>query len=153
MDRYVGLGLCILSHESALVRVLGSFSTLNVALMYASGATRPILHLHWSTTAVNKRARSSGRGLAACRAIGAILKHASAVLWRRAGIDLLMLLCRSHIIEGFSGDRPQLLLVIAAQEVVLLITVFLEFVTEVGCFAPPRRLAVSCRSTFQLLLH
>lgn len=65
-----------------------------------------------------------------------------------------MFLRGSNIIVGFSGDRPKLLFVIAAQEIVLLkIAIFLYFISKVGCLALPRRLAVSGRSTFQLLLH
>ena len=148
MDRHVGLGLCNISHELTWVGVLRSLCTLDVAFMCAACATSAIMHLHWSTTVANKWAHSRGRSLAACRAIGATLWYASTILLRWAIIDLLMLLYRSHIIVGLSGDRPELLFVIAAQEIVLLgITIFLYFISEVGCLAPPRRLAVSGRST------
>ena len=96
--------------------------------MRATRATSPILHLHWSPTVADKLANSRGGGLAACRAIGATLRHAPTILLRWTSIDLLMFLRRSHIIEGFSGDCPELLFVIAAQEIVLLdITIFLNF--------------------------
>ena len=148
MDRHVGLGLCNISHELALTGILRSFCTLDVAFMCAACATSPIMHLHWSTTVANKRARSRSRGLAACRAIGSTLRYASTILLRWASIDLLMFLRSSHIIEGLGGDRPELLFVIAAQEIVLLgITIFLYLISEVGCLALPRRLAVSGRSS------
>ena len=127
MDRHIGLALCDVSHELALVGLLGSLCTLDMAFMRTARATRPILHLHWSATVVNKWAHSRGGGVAACRAIGATLGHASTILLRWTSIDLLMFLRSSHIIEGFSGDRSELLFVIAAQEIVLLeITIFLD---------------------------
>ena len=154
MDRHIGLGLCNISHELALAGVLRSLCTLYVAFMCTAWATSPIIHLHWSTTVANKWAHSRGRGLAACRVIGATRRHASTILLRWASIDLLMFLRHSHIIVGFGGDRPKLLFVIAAQEIVLLkIAIFLYFISKVGCLALSRRLAVSGRSTFQLLLH